>query len=240
MIATHRHRQPHRLPGLFRLSAFAFVVALALPHAGGAQQPGAKPKKLYCWDDGGRRVCSDSLPASAVGHQRTEFDPKTGMAVNRVGRALNEAERAQAAKDEEARKAEEDRARREMAMVVSYQTEADLERAFRNRFELIEESLKGSAMAQTNLHRSLISLLRQANELELQSKPVGRVLREKIRTQHAELLALRTLQQRQEAERAALDAEFREALSRYRALKNPETAGTATATATAPAPPSGG
>ena len=130
-------------------------------------------------------------------------------------------------------------------MVVSYQTEADLERAFRNRFELIEESLKGSAMAQTNLHRSLISLLRQANELELQSKPVGKVLREKIRTQHAELLALRTLQQRQEAERAALDAEFREALSRYRALKNPEaagtaTAGTATAGTTAPAPPSGG
>jgi hypothetical protein len=238
MIATHRHRQPHRLPGLFRLSVLA--LALALPHAGGAQQPGAKPKKLYCWDDGGRRVCSDSLPASAVGHQRTEFDPKTGMAVNRVGRALNEAERAQAAKDEEARKAEEDRARREMAMVVSYQTEADLERAFRNRFELIEESLKGSAMAQTNLHRSLISLLRQANELELQSKPVGRVLREKIRTQHAELLALRTLQQRQEAERAALDAEFREALSRYRALKNPETAATATAGTTAPAPPSGG
>lgn len=239
MIATHRHRQPYprrRLPGLLRLSVLA--LALALPHAGGAQQSGAKPKKLYCWNEGGRRVCSDSLPASAVGHQRTEFDPKTGMAVNRVGRALTEAERAQAAKDEVTRKAEEDRARREMAMVVSYQTEADLERAFRNRFELIEESLKGSAMAQTNLHRSLISLLRQANELELQSKPVGKVLREKIRTQHAELLALRTLQQRQEAERAALDAEFREALSRYRALKNPETA--ATATATVPAPPTGG
>lgn len=239
MIATHRHRQSHRMPGLFRLSLLA--LALALPHAGGAQQqPGAKPKKLYCWDEGGRRVCSDSLPASAVGHQRTEFDPKTGMAVNRVGRALTEAERAQAAKDEEARKAEEDRARREMAMVVSYQTEADLERAFRNRFELIEESLKGSAMARTNLHRSLISLLRQANELELQSKPVGKVLREKIRTQHAELMALRALQQRQEAERAALDAEFREALSRYRALKNPETAATATAGTTATAPPSGG
>lgn len=234
MIATHRHRQLHRLPGLLRLSALA--LALALPHAGNAQQPTTKPKKLYCWDEGSRRVCSDSLPASAVGHQRTEFDPKTGMAVNRVGRALTEAERAQAAKDEAARKAEEDRARREMAMVVSYQTEADLERAFRNRFELIEESLKGSAMAQTNLHRSLISLLRQANELELQSKPVGKVLREKIRTQHAELLALRTLQQRQEAERAALDAEFREALSRYRALKNPETA----TAAAAPTPASGG
>jgi hypothetical protein len=235
MIATHRHRQPHRLPALLRLSALA--LALSLPQAGGAQQPTTKPKKLYCWDEGGRRVCSDSLPASAVGHQRTEFDPKTGMAVNRVGRALTEAERAQAAKDEEARKAEEDRARREMAMVVSYQTEADLERAFRNRFELIEESLKGSAMAQTNLHRSLISLLRQANELELQSKPVGKALREKIRTQHAELLALRTLQQRQEVERAALDAEFREALSRYRALKNAEGNGNATAAA---APPAGG
>ncbi|MFZ5636218.1 MAG: hypothetical protein ACOY82_06480 [Pseudomonadota bacterium] len=246
MTATHRspaqHRpQPERLTPkriLRKLAPAMATLVLILPPLVAAQQPQTKPKKLYCWDEGGRRVCSDTLPASAVGHQRTEFDPKTGMAVNRVGRALTEAERAIAAREEEARRAEEARNRREMAMVVSYQTEQDLERAFRNRFELIEESLKGSAMAEVNLHKSLISLLRQANELELQSKPVGKPLREKIQGQHAELQALRALKLRQEAERAALDAEFKEALSRYRALKGQTAGGTAQA-APAPTPPGG-
>lgn len=233
MTATHRHSARHRLSPVLATLALALV----LPSVAGAQQPQTKPKKLYCWDEGGRRVCSDALPASAVGHQRTEFDPKTGMAVNRVGRALTAEERARAAEAEVARQAEEARSRREMAMVVSYQTEQDLERAFRNRFELIEESLKGSALALMNLHKSLVSLLRQANELELQSKPVGKVLRDKIHTQHSELQALRALKQRQEAERAALDAEFKEAMSRYRALKGQPTGSLAPTT---PAPSTSG
>jgi hypothetical protein len=226
MTATHRDHSIQcgdaESRGVERRSARALtVLALAVSSllSAGASAQQAKPKKLYCWDEGGKRVCSDALPASAVGRQRTEFDPKTGTAVNRIGRELTAEERVRAAADEQARQAEEAQARREMAMVVSYQTEEDLERAFRNRFELIEESLKGSALALVNLHKSLISLLRQANELELQSKPVGKVLRDKIRNQHAELQALRALKQRQEVERQALDAEFKQALSRYRALK---------------------
>jgi hypothetical protein len=106
-----------------------------------------------------------------------------------------------------------------MAMVVSYETENDLQRAFGERTELVEESLKGSELALVNLHKSLISLLRQANELELQSKPVAKRLREKIQTQHAELQALRALKQRQLAERAAVNSQFQDALARYRSLK---------------------
>jgi len=215
-MPRQRHAAPRRL-------VLAAVVALvcALP-AAAQQRAAATPTakgKLYCWEENGHHTCSDALPPSAVGRARTEFDTKTGSTVSQVGRQLTPAEQVQAAAEAQARLAQQAQARREMAMVMSYQTEADLERSFRNRFELIEESLKGSALAQVNLHKSLISLLQQANALELQSKPVGKVLRDKIRTQHAELLALRSLKQRQEAERVALDAEFKEALSRYRMLK---------------------
>ena len=203
-----------------------------------AAQEKPKERKLYCWDEGGRRVCSDALPASAVGRQRTEFDSKTGMSVNRMGREMNAEERARAAVEEEARKADAQRARREMAMVVSYETEEDLKRSFRNRFELVEESLKGSELALVNLHESLLSLLRQANALELESKPVGKVLRDKIQNQHAELQGLRALKQRQQAERAALAAEFQEALARYRVLKGAK--GGSQTQAAATAPPTGG
>lgn len=199
-------------------------LALGMAALVGAQEK-PKERKLYCWDEGGRRVCSDALPASAVGRQRTEFDPKTGMSVNRLGREMNAEERARAALEEEARKADAQRTRREMAMVVSYETEEDLKRSFRNRFELVEESLKGSELALVNLHGSLLSLLRQANALELESKPVGKVLRDKIQNQHAELQALRALKKRQQIERAALTAEFEEVLARYRVLKGAKDGG---------------
>lgn len=210
--------QPRTPPNRWPLALLAAAVAMGATSLADAQQK--KPeKKLYCWNEGGQRICSDALPASAVSRQRTELDQNTGTELKRVARALTPEEAARLAIEEEAKKIEAQRQRREMAMVASYETEEDLKRAFSNRFELVEESLKGSAMALTNLHESLISLLRQANELELQSKPVGKVIREKIVSQHAELQSLRTLKQRQETERATLNADYLEALSRYRTAK---------------------
>ncbi len=223
---------PQTVSNRWSMTLLAVGLALGVASIASAQQK-PKERKLYCWDEGGRRVCSDALPASAVGRQRTEFDTRTGTSVNRLGREMTVEERARAIVEEEKLKADAQRARREMAMVVSYDTEEELKRSFNNRFELVEESLKGSELALVNLHNSLVSLLRQANALELESKPVSNLLRRKILTQHAELQGLRALKQRQETERAALNAEFQEALSRYRVLKNPQ--GTA-----APAPVTGG
>ena len=194
-----------------------------------------KPKKLYCWDEGGRRVCSDTLPASAVGHQRTELNAATGSAINRVARALTAEERVAAAQEARVQESEEDRRRREMAMVVSYSTERDLQRAFQERFALVDEGLKSSSMAHTNLHKSLISLLRQANELELAGKPVGKALRNRILAQHRDLGLLLATQQRLHAERGTLQGEYERALVRYRELK-----GSATASAAATTPATGG
>ena len=212
----------------------AAALALGVVSLAGAQ-PKPPDKKLYCWDEGGRRICSDTLPASAVGRQRTEFDQITGTATRRVGREMTPEERARAAVEDEARKVDEQRKRREMAMVVSYETEEDLKRAFRERFDLVEESLKGSELALVNLHKSLINLLRQANELELQSKPVNKPMREKIREQHAELQALRAMKQRQLSERDAVNSDFEQALSRYRALKGTKVGDTSVLPTPAPA-----
>ncbi len=230
--------QPRTTPHRWTLTLLAAALAVAaVPLANAQQKP--KEKKLYCWEEGGRRVCSDALPASAVGRQRTEFDQNTGTALKRVARELTAEERARATLEEETLKVEAQRNRREMAMVVSYETEDDLQRAFGERTELIEESLKGSELALINLHKSLISLLRQANELELQAKPVSKVLREKIQTQHAELLGLRALKQRQLVERAAVNSQFQEALGRYRTLKQAQGNG-ATTHRNLPKPPIGG
>ena len=226
----HPRPPPCRPTPRLLAAALAFgVVSLA------GAQPKPPDKKLYCWDEGGRRICSDTLPASAGGRQRTEFDQITGTATRRVGREMTPEERARAAVEDEARKVDEQRKRREMAMVVSYETEEDLKRAFRERFDLVEESLKGSELALVNLHKSLINLLRQANELELQSKPVNKPMREKIREQHAELQALRAMKQRQLSERDAVNSDFEQALSRYRALKGTKVGDTSVLPTPAPA-----
>lgn len=227
----HPSRTPAALAALAIALSGTLLSAALLPAAASAQQP-AKSKKLYCWNEGGRRVCSDTLPASAVGHQRTERDQKTGTALSQIAREMTAEERAAAAAQAKALESEADRKRHEMAMVVSYTTEKDLQRAFQERFALVDESLKSSSMAHTNLRKSLISLLRQANELELQSKPVKKTLRDRIQTQHNELRMLRDMQQRQQAERATLQAEYQQALTRYRELKG--------ATASAPAGATGG
>jgi hypothetical protein len=216
--ATPRRAQTQRgMPGrALRIATAALVlgyVALA-----GAQNK-APDRKLFCWNENGRKVCSDSLPASAVDRQRVEINQTSGTAVRTIDRALTETEREQQAAAAKAAEGQEARLRREMAMVQTFSTEADLERSFRNRFELLDASLKSSALAIKNLRQSLLTMLRQANDSELENKPVGKRTVEKLRTQQQELRQLTTMQQRQTQERAELDVQFQSALLRYRELK---------------------
>ncbi|MEO6228045.1 MAG: hypothetical protein ABIO61_09375, partial [Thermomonas sp.] len=131
-------------------------------------------KKVYCWNQNGRKVCGDALPAEAANAARTEISTKSGLATAEVARALNDAERgeAAAAADVARRLAEAEalQQRRDLAMVESYMTEADLRRAYGERTTLLDETLKASQLGLTNQRLSLITLLRQAGDWELDKK----------------------------------------------------------------------
>lgn len=204
--------------------AMLCLAALALPSATALAQDKAD-RKLYCWTENGQQVCGDALPASAVDNARTEINAKSGMRTGEVPRALNQDERAAAAvaakQAAEAAEAEAAKQRRDLAMVTSYATEADLHRAYGERITLVEESLKTSRLGVTNLRQSLLSLLRQAAELELQAKPVNKALAGNIQGQHADLLRQQAIMQRQLADRASLGSDLEDALARYRAMKTP-------------------
>ncbi len=176
-------------------------------------------RKLYCWNENGRKICSDALPPSAVDRQRVEINQTSGTAVRSIARALTETERDQQAAAAKAAEGQAARLRREMAMVQTFSTEADLERSFRNRFELLDASLKSTALGIKSLRQSLLNTLRQSNDMELENKPVGNRTIEKLRTQQQELRQLTALQDRQTQERAELDLQFQAALLRYRELK---------------------
>ena len=203
-----------------KISMLAAAIAALL--VAGAVHAAPQGKKLYCWEEEGRTICGDALPADAADNARTEFSARTGRQVREVARALTEEERAalEAERDRAELDAQEEaaRARRELAMVESYATEAELRRAFQNRITLMDDKVQATRIAIANLRQGLVTRLRAASELELAGKPVDEELVATIASQHATLSGQRDLLASQQQERAALDLELASAVERYREL----------------------
>ncbi|MCF7222804.1 hypothetical protein [Marilutibacter chinensis] len=214
-----RIRDARALPAI---AAGALLLAAA-PVAAQSKGGAGGNKKLYCWEESGRKVCGDALPASAVDSARTEISVNSGMTTATVGRALTQEERAAAAEQERAHQLAEARlaaqARREKAMAESYATENDLRRAYQNRIVLLDETVKASELGIQGLRQSLVTLLRRASETELAGKPVDKALAGNIQGQHQELLRQQDMLTQQEQERRDVEGEFEAALARYRELK---------------------
>ncbi|HEY4581962.1 MAG TPA: hypothetical protein VIG88_03725 [Lysobacter sp.] len=200
------------------LLALALIAATPL-HA----QQAAATKKLYCWTEGGRKVCGDALPASAVDSARTEINARSGLPTARLPRALTADEKAVA--DAEARaQAEADAAaeaahRRLMAMVTTFATEADLRRSFDNRVVLNRDAIKTARMGIDGLREGLVSRLRRAGDAELNRRPVPRKIAEDIRSHHRQLLAQHAALAALQRESATIRAQMEEAVARYREVK---------------------
>jgi len=204
------------------LFASAALLMLATPAL--AQKQPAADKKIYCWDEGGRKVCGDALPAEAVDNARTEFNA-SGMATRRLDRAPTDAERAAAEAEAERERAAAAAAaaelRLELAMVESYASEDDLRAAFAHRIGMLDASVKTSRLSVEGLRNSLVILLRRAGEAELADRPVPKPLASNIQGQHQALRRQQTVLADQLRERTAVDEDLVLALERYRELKQP-------------------
>lgn len=225
----------HRNPMM--LTAIALALSAGLGASVHAQTAAPVQKKVYCWNEGSRKICSDAIPAEASNAARTEISAKSGLATGQVARALTEDERADAAVSAAASRrqaeAEAIQARRDLAMVESYTAEADLRRAYGERTTLVDETIKASQMGLSNQRLSLIALLRQAGDWELDKKPVPKTLAASILKQHNDLIRQQQILADQQQDRTTLGAELDDAVARYRALK----ASTTNATATPGTPP---
>jgi hypothetical protein len=109
-------------------------------------------------------------------------------------------------------------------MVDSYATEADLRRAYGDRADLLDASIKASVLGLQNLHQSLLSLLVHAADDELAGQAVAKPRQDAMRSQHVELMKQERILADQRADRAALDAELADSIARYRAIKHPAAA----------------
>ena len=200
----------------FRRATLAMTVLLLLGAGiASAQTKPSTEKKIYCWNEGGRKVCGDALPASAANSARTEISTRSGMTTGRVDRALTGSERSAAEQAAELARLQAEalalQQRRDLAMVESYMTEADLRRAYGERTALLDETLKASRLGLSNLRLSLLALLRQAGDQEL-AGPVNPRLGTSIREQHGELLRQQQILVTQQQDRAALESDLQDSL----------------------------
>lgn len=199
-----------------------FLALATLATVAAAQQAGSG-KKLYCWNEGGRKVCGDALPASAVNSARTEISGRSGLPGRRIDRALTPEERVAQAERYAQAQALADKAaaerRRDLALAESYESEDALRRAYRIRYELVAEGLKTSKLAIDNQRRSLLQLLQAAAEAELGGGKVPARLAQNVMTQRASVLDAQASFRLQQQERIDLDAQLNEALTRYRKAK---------------------
>jgi hypothetical protein len=200
----------------------ASAALLMLVHPAAAQKQPTASKKIYCWDEGGRKVCGDALPAEAVDNARTEFNA-SGIATRRLDRAPTDAERvaaeAEAERERAAAAAAAAELRRELAMVESYASEAELRAAFAHRIGMLDASVKTSQLSVEGLRNSLVTLLRRAGEAELADRAVPKPLAGNIQVQHQALRRQQILLADQLRERTAVDEDLGLALERYRELK---------------------
>ncbi len=225
-------------PNPSRTGAFALMLAaLAMP-ALAQNKPADTGKKLYCWDEGGRRICSDTLPPEAVNSAREEFNARSGTRSAEVQRALTPEERADAAlaaaQAQVDAAAVETRKRTEQAMLATYGSEDALRRVFNERTAIVDNNIKTAAFNVTSLREALAAQLASAGNKELSGQKVPDKQSQDIRQRHVELLAQLRLQSAFEQQRKALDVEIAETLARYRELKGISAPAEAGGAATAP------
>lgn len=199
---------------LCTLSIAAVLALLAAP---------ADAQRLYRWVDADGKVhYTDTLPPEAVDKAREELN-RSGMTVNRVDRALTPEERAAAEAEAAERQREADalaeREKMDAVLLGSYQSEADLKRAYGERFDLLDQSLEAARVGIRSQEKSLDDLLGHAAGLERAGKPVPATVQSSINAARIQVNQQREFLSRREREREALQQEYDSVLERYRALR---------------------
>ncbi|WP_305805150.1 hypothetical protein [Stenotrophomonas sp. YIM B06876] len=212
------------MPSFSKTAALALAVlaALALP-AAAQPRDGTPSKKLYCWDEGPRRICSDTLPPEAVNSARDEFNARSGLRSGEVQRALTAEERIAVAAEEAQRRVDQaavdTRRRTEQAMLATFQSEDELRRVFKERIGIVDNNVETARYNVASLRDALATQLRTAGDRELAGQKIGDKQVADIRQRHSELLLQKRMQASFEQQRQALDVEIEQTVARYRLLK---------------------
>ena len=165
---------------------------------------------------------SDHVPPEAVENARDELNQR-GLKVGEVDRALTPSELEEQRKKREADAlAAKERAEREQAdsvLLRSYGSVSELDKAYAERFDLIDQSLESARIGIASQEKSLAELLEHAASLERQGKPVPASISSSIDTARVQVAQQREFLQKRVDEKNLLSREFEATKQRYLALQ---------------------
>lgn len=181
-------------------------------------------RKLYRWTDKDGNVhYTDQLPPEAAQDKREELN-RQGITVRTTERARTPEEQAEWEAEQKRLEAEraaaEEVAKMDAVLIGSYPAEADLQRAYNERFDLLEQSLESARVGIRSQEKSLAELLAHAADLERDGQKVPATITDSIARTRDQVNDQRAYLERRENERAALQTEYDQLLARYRELKS--------------------
>ncbi|MCB1599514.1 MAG: DUF4124 domain-containing protein [Lysobacterales bacterium] len=185
-----------------------------------AAAAGEKAGKLYKWTDkDGNIHFSDQIPPEAKEYAREKINDQ-GISVERTERALTPEERA--AKEAEERRIAEEAAAKEArrkadeALLNSYASEEDLDRAYSQRMDLLGQTIEARRVEINAREISLSQLVAQAADMERSGRTVSDALKQMITGERAEIERQKQFLVRKEAEKIEAKADYERDLAKYK------------------------
>lgn len=180
---------------------------------------GPAAARITCCEVDGKRICGDPPPPQCLTKARTVFG-KGGVAkeieapLTAEQRAAREAEEA---RKKEAERQAQEQARRDRALLESYASEKDFDKA---RDRAIADAEKNAEQAQNRLDAALKQKDKLAKEQEFyQKKPLPAKLATQIKDNENEIAAQEKALQQKDADIAAIRERFDADKARYLQLK---------------------
>lgn len=176
----------------------------------------AQSRIFCCQNDKGEKVCSDYLPPACQGRAYEERDGR-GFVVKSVeapltAEQLAKREADKAKKDEEAKKAAEER-RRNLALLSTYSSEKDINTA---RDKALAEVDKGAKQAQARLDEALKKKKKIDQDKEFyKGKPLPDDVKAAVRENEKEIAAQTTLVANKNKEKEEVRTKFEDERKRY-------------------------
>ena len=204
-------RSGHRPP-------VAAAVALL---AGWALGAGAVEAAMYKWvDEKGVTHYTDTMPPDAVNKANTQLSPQ-GIAIKKTDPAITPEQRkareAEAERQRELAKQQEETARRDRALLDSYTTDSDIDLAKSRSLRTVEMALQSAQAYSVQLTKRKTELA--ASKAALGGKPVPANLERELASTDAELARQADFIARKQQELVTIAARYDADKVRWEALK---------------------
>lgn len=195
-----------------------------------AAKPTAKggAKRIFCWEEQGRKICGDALPAHVTtDQQRQEINPQTGTsktvaptattAPSALAGASGSTEQAEATTLPDM-SAEE--ATRVQALVQAYESEGELLKSFEEEKRVSEQSLKDLLTQEKAAHGMLVQHLKTLSEKELMRQTIAKGEHEELMNLRQSLVQIRNMKKKEQEKQKNMSQNQARLLELYKQVKS--------------------